>query len=123
MRVHQLVLKLVKFTQLSSCLLISQRYGLCALKETDTKAFYKIIKTQREPRSTQTPIITIERKSLETDADISNGLADNFEKLATPQDEPMFEDWFQQLIDRDVEILTHKFKDSGNQISPTRGSD
>lgn len=84
----------------------------------DTKMFYKLINNQRKTMNPQLQSLVVNGKECATPEEIRNGWAEHFQILATPQENPNFDEEYKLMVDLDVEVIELLCREEESPISP-----
>ena len=71
----------------------------------EPKTFYKLVNRQRKTSNTHLSTLTVDGKEYETQDEIRESWAEHFQKLATPSENPKFDQHYKQMVDSDVEAI------------------
>ena len=66
----------------------------------DTRMFYKLINNQRKTMNPQLQSLVVNGKECDTPAEIRNGWGEHLQTLATPQENPRFDEEYKQMKER-----------------------
>ena len=86
--------------------------------QNDTKMFYKLISNQRKAANKQLHTLVVDEKEYQTPEEIREGWAEHFQKLATPLDNPNFDQEYKQMVDQDIEIIELLCKEENSIMEP-----
>ena len=91
--------------------------------KNDPKVFYKLIKNQRKSSNTQLHTLVVGSKECETQDQIREGWATHFQQLATPLENPRFDQSYKQLVDADIEAIENLCKEECSPMEPVTESE
>ncbi|MEW8546334.1 MAG: reverse transcriptase family protein, partial [Candidatus Thiodiazotropha sp.] len=84
----------------------------------EPKTFYKLIKNQRKSANTQLHTLVVDGEECETQEQIREGWAAHFQQLATPLENPRFDQDYKRLVDSDVEAIEAFCKEECSPMEP-----
>ena len=84
----------------------------------DTRMLYKLINNQRKTMNPQLQSLLVNGKECDTPEEIRNGWAEHFQILATPQENPRFDEEYKQMVDLDIDVIELLCREEESPISP-----
>ncbi|MCW4345464.1 MAG: reverse transcriptase domain-containing protein, partial [Candidatus Thiodiazotropha endolucinida] len=87
--------------------------------ETDSRAFFRMIKRQRSSKSTNTQLLEYQDRTLTGPEEVANGFASHFEALATPADDPQFDASYHSQVTLDKLLIEDICTNQESVYQPT----
>ena len=84
--------------------------------QNDSKVFYKLIRDQRKGSNPRLQTLTVSEVNRETPEEIRQGYATDFQILATPLENPSFDQKYKQMVDADVECIEFMCSEENSPI-------
>ena len=84
----------------------------------EPKTFYKLIGNQRKSSNSQLHSLVVDGKECETQDHIREGWATHFQHLATPMENPKFDQEYKQMVNADVEAIEILCKEESSRMEP-----
>ncbi|CAG2230135.1 unnamed protein product [Mytilus edulis] len=91
---------------------------IMSLSDRNDKNFYTLINNQRNLRSSVTSILKYDNKIINTEEEILDTWASYYEKLATPVDNPDFDDTYKLIVEQDISALTDTYTNNRDTLAP-----
>ncbi|CAG2194397.1 unnamed protein product [Mytilus edulis] len=79
--------------------------------------FYTLLNNQRNLRSSVTSILKYDNKIINTEEEILDTWASYYEKLATPVDNPDFDNTYKHILEQDISALTDTYTENSDTLA------
>ena len=86
--------------------------------QNDSKMFYKLVQNQRKAANKQLNTLVVDDKICQSPEEIRDGWAKHFQKLATPQENPNFDNDYKEMVDQDIEIIEMLCQEENSPMDP-----
>ena len=86
--------------------------------QNDSKMFYKLVQNQRKAANKQLNTLVVDDKICQSPEEIRDGWAKHFQKLATPQENPNFDNDYKEMADQDIEIIEMLCQEENSPMDP-----